>query len=304
MQLDRFLSKGADFYRQLMLNVAQSQHLRGRFMQMWLALNAGYAELVALFKLDQRRYRLHSALPNEQQTQTAVTHAINELSEIIRTGLDQRANMPSMTVKSHFDEMVRGVAEIKQAMAQLPQRNIKRAKQAADLTALNANLSAADLSELRCVVQLMATTALCELGAEVLEAEYQTMTPIEIDYLCRQLRLALQESIVTVRALQEIANQQALTMGREVQGENLYQRYQLIEELRNLAQAVSALGLKAINQKPPLIVRQSELNGTLHQVAHAFYGDYKRAAELLRLNPQIRNPNFIRQGELLNAYSE
>ena len=44
------------------------------------------------------------------------------------------------------------------------------------------------------------------------------------------------------------------------------------------------------------------MTGTVQQIAHAFYSDYKRADELLRLNPQVRYPNYIEQGEVLNSY--
>lgn len=302
-QLEQFLSKGAEFYRQLMLAVAQSHHQRHRLMRMWLSLNAAYYELVNLFKLDKRKYRHLSHLPGGNVA-AHITRTINELTDIIREGLTQRANMPSMTVQAHFNEMCRSVDEVMQVMAQLPQRNVKRAKKEADLVALGTNLTRADMAELQALVHIITACVLCEQGGEVLEAEYQNMPPHEIDELCRRLRQALQESIQAVRVLQQTTNQPAMNIGREVQGEDAYQRYQLIEDIRNLAHLISEMSLKAINQKPPLSVRVCELNGTLHQVAHAFYGDWRRAAELLRLNPQIRNPNFIRQGELINAYSE
>ena len=41
----------------------------------------------------------------------------------------------------------------------------------------------------------------------------------------------------------------------------------------------------------------------LHLLAFEWYGDYSRFGELLRLNPQIRHPNFIEKGEILNAYA-
>ncbi|WP_245148602.1 hypothetical protein [Avibacterium paragallinarum] len=72
--------------------------------------------------------------------------------------------------------------------------------------------------------------------------------------------------------------------------------------MRHLAHHFTQLAISAINRKPPLIVRTAPFNGTIQQMAHAFYGDFRRANELLRLNPQVRYPNFITQGELLNSY--
>ncbi|HHF1786214.1 TPA: phage morphogenesis protein, partial [Haemophilus influenzae] len=74
------------------------------------------------------------------------------------------------------------------------------------------------------------------------------------------------------------------------------------EQLRNKAHKFTQLALAAINRKPPLMVREVPFSGTVQQIAHAFYQDHKRADELLRLNPQIRYPNFVERGEWLNSY--
>jgi len=46
-----------------------------------------------------------------------------------------------------------------------------------------------------------------------------------------------------------------------------------------------------------------EGDGNLHLLAFAWYGDYRRAAELARLNPMLRNPNHLQAGDLLHAYA-
>jgi len=58
-----------------------------------------------------------------------------------------------------------------------------------------------------------------------------------------------------------------------------------------------------LNERPPLTTRTVTLAGNLHLTAFRWYGDYSRADELLRLNPQITNPNFVMPGAVLNAYS-
>ena len=75
-----------------------------------------------------------------------------------------------------------------------------------------------------------------------------------------------------------------------------------MEQLKQHAHQFTQLAINAINRKPPLTIRVAPMSGTVQQIAHAFYGDYKRADELLRLNPQIRYPNYIEQGEVLNSY--
>jgi prophage DNA circulation protein len=41
----------------------------------------------------------------------------------------------------------------------------------------------------------------------------------------------------------------------------------------------------------------------LHLLAHRLYGDYTRAEELARLNPGIRNPNFLARGQIVRRYA-
>ncbi|WII93592.1 hypothetical protein QEO94_01775 [Kingella negevensis] len=49
-------------------------------------------------------------------------------------------------------------------------------------------------------------------------------------------------------------------------------------------------------------MRPAPLSGTLQQIAFDFYGNIGRTNELLRLNPHIIHPNFIRKGDLINGY--
>jgi len=76
------------------------------------------------------------------------------------------------------------------------------------------------------------------------------------------------------------------------------------ERLRKSAHQINQLALATINRKPPLMLRVAEFNGTIQQHAHAIYGDYTRADEILRLNPHIREPNFIARGTSLNSYAK
>ena len=78
----------------------------------------------------------------------------------------------------------------------------------------------------------------------------------------------------------------------------------MAEQLRTQTHKLTQLALAAINRKPPLIIRSVDFDGSIWQIAHAFYGDYTRADELLRLNPHICYPNFIQRGEALNGYAK
>lgn len=72
---------------------------------------------------------------------------------------------------------------------------------------------------------------------------------------------------------------------------------------RDTAAKVLKQATALINLRPPLIRRTVEADGCLRLIAFRWYGDHGRAPELLRLNPHIRHPNFIRKGDTLNAYA-
>ena len=74
------------------------------------------------------------------------------------------------------------------------------------------------------------------------------------------------------------------------------------EDLRTTAHAVQQLAEAALNARPPLASRFAERACNFHLLAHQLYGDYTRAVELRRINPQVKNPNFIAKGQELLVY--
>lgn len=80
--------------------------------------------------------------------------------------------------------------------------------------------------------------------------------------------------------------------------------YSLIESMRGMQHQLKAIAIAAIATKPPLIARFAPFDGTLHQIAHAFYADFTRFDELLQLNPQLTHPSFITTGDLINGYTK
>jgi len=59
----------------------------------------------------------------------------------------------------------------------------------------------------------------------------------------------------------------------------------------------------AIHLHPPLVTHNAPSLCNLRLFAHWLYGDHTRAAELMRLNPGLRNPNFIAQGQALHGFA-
>lgn len=148
--------------------------------------------------------------------------------------------------------------------------------------------SAADIATLGTLLQLAQATTLADAAAVMLaaEADQPTLSPPEIERLAADVRATVQASIHHYRAGFDIETARPVT-----------------EALKDMALAVQTAAAGIITLRPPLIRRRVEAAANLHLLAHHWYGDYTRAAELARLNPQLTNPNFIAAGDTLNAYA-
>lgn len=118
------------------------------------------------------------------------------------------------------------------------------------------------------------------------EAETPTLSPPEIETVANTARASLEAAIVAIRATFP------LEAGRPQ-----------VEALKNQAKALLDAARAVIETRPPLLDRQAPVTGNLRLQAHAWYGDHTRAPELCRLNPGLRLPNFVAQGETLHAFS-
>jgi prophage DNA circulation protein len=135
---------------------------------------------------------------------------------------------------------------------------------------------------------LTPTLEVARVASDILaqEAVAPTLSPVEIGRIADAARSRLQASIDECEAAYELVDSRPL-----------------IEALRETAHAVLAAARAVIEVRPPIIRRAVETDCNLHRLAHLWYGDWTRAYELQRLNPQVRNPNFILQGAVLNAYA-
>lgn len=131
--------------------------------------------------------------------------------------------------------------------------------------------------------------AVATASARVFEAEIgdPTMTPDDIDAVAFDSRTSIAAAIAAVRAAYP-----DIDVARR-----------LTEPLKTVALSVSNAGRALLRARPPFIQRATKGNGSLHLVAFQWYGDHTRATELLRFNPQIRNPNLIDSGTVLNGYA-
>lgn len=145
-----------------------------------------------------------------------------------------------------------------------------------------------DVAQLTALVQVVAASTLASTASELLadQAEQPTLTPPQLEAMANDVRQLLQTSMDSHR-----------------EAYPLEQARPVIEALKDTALAVQEAARTVIALAPPLIQRQVEQDGNLHLLAFRWYGDYRRAAELARLNPLLRNPNHLQAGDLLNAYA-
>ncbi|WP_028498321.1 DNA circularization protein [Microvirgula aerodenitrificans] len=138
------------------------------------------------------------------------------------------------------------------------------------------------------LVQTVVATELAETAASIFtdETEEPTLSPVEIEQISNDVRESLQASIDAWRDLLPIEEARPV-----------------IEALRTTALGIQQAAAAVIEALPPLVTRRVEAPGNLHLIAFRWYGDYSRAGELARLNPQIVNPNRLMPGDALYAYA-
>lgn len=151
------------------------------------------------------------------------------------------------------------------------------------------------------MLDLIATTKLTKVLTELIEDREEELLIGDLELINQIVREHWLNIINKLREQQKHAQKGIMSDKTK----SIYETAEkLINRIRNVAHQFTVLVLAVINKKPPLTVRMVMDSGTIHKVAHYFYGDYERADELLRLNPHIRQPNFIERGTLLNCYWE
>ncbi len=219
----------------------------------------------------------------------------HEMHELVQAGLFQAAAIGAdgvvntadvRSAKSRFDALLRGadaVAAVEQRMAATAN---ERTRHGGDW---------AQRAQVAQVLRLMALNALFQAALLLLEHDGERMSAPDVLQLNRAARRYVAAEIARLR-------ETLAAMPDKAQAYDAV--YAVVETLRDAAAYLNLLAMAALNQKPPLIARAAPLSGTVHQLAFAWYGDIARADELIRLNPQLRHPCFIQQGELMNGYAK
>ncbi|EHD21558.1 MULTISPECIES: DNA circularization protein [Brenneria] len=159
-----------------------------------------------------------------------------------------------------------------------------------------------DIAELVALTSLAVSMESAQAASELLSDEtiMAVLTPVDIEQIVNDARSMIQQSIALHRTLytasMETISSSEIPTGLAFQP--------IINGLADIALELQQMGAALINQRPQLISRAVQAQGNLHLVAHLWYGDYSRADELRRLNPQLRDPNNLQPGDVLNAYAE
>ncbi|HDM8344613.1 TPA: DNA circularization protein [Yersinia enterocolitica] len=228
---------------------------------------------------------LQSAVSLTSQNATSSGSSVSAASAISQTN----------ATMSDWGESHRQLTEI----ANLPTALVSGEKTAP--VDMPAGVSVADIAELIAMVTIVVAGELAQDAADIFSNEdvNSLLSPIEIERIANDTRQFIQTAIDQHRAQYADATQEVSSsptaLGITWQP--------VVEGLKDIALAVQQLAANMITTRPPLIQRQVDSVSNLHLVAHRWYGDYRRAVELQRLNPQLRNPNNLEPGDMLYAYA-
>ncbi|CFB70748.1 TPA: DNA circularization N-terminal domain-containing protein [Yersinia enterocolitica] len=228
---------------------------------------------------------LQSAVSLTSQNATSSGSSVSAASAISQTN----------ATMSDWGESHRQLTEI----ANLPTALVSGEKTAP--VDIPAGVSVADVAELIAMVTIVVAGELAQDAADIFSNEdiNSLLSPTEIERIANDTRQFIQTAIDQHRAQYADATQEVSSsptaLGIAWQP--------VVEGLKDIALAVQQLAANMITTRPPLIQRQVDSVSNLHLVAHRWYGDYRRAVELQRLNPQLRNPNNLQPGDVLYAYA-
>ncbi|CNM16717.1 DNA circulation family protein [Yersinia frederiksenii] len=228
---------------------------------------------------------LQSAVSLTSQNATSSGSSVSAASAISQTN----------ATMSDWGESHRQLTEI----ANLPTALVSGEKTAP--VDMPAGVSVADIAELIAMVTIVVAGELAQDAADIFSNEdiNSLLSPIEIERIANDTRQFIQAAIDQHRAQYADATQEVSSsptaLGIAWQS--------VVEGLKDIALAVQQLAANMITTRPPLIQRRVDSVSNLHLVAHRWYGDYRRAVELQRLNPQLRNPNNLQPGDMLYAYA-
>jgi hypothetical protein len=162
------------------------------------------------------------------------------------------------------------------------------------------NATVEDMAELESLHQVLAVNECVSMAVAIFSNKtlMVTLSPADIERITGDVRTVIQQAITLTRDNYTPFMQTVSTDSSAIGV--LWQP--VVAQLKSVALNVQRMAISVMSHRPVLTRREVPGETNLHLLAHLWYQDYTRAAELLRLNPQIRNPNALMPGDLLNAY--
>ncbi|KGT95298.1 hypothetical protein NG99_04570 [Erwinia typographi] len=150
--------------------------------------------------------------------------------------------------------------------------------------------------------QLVTVSELTAVAATIFANETTTpsLTSTQTEAITNNVRSAIADALSACRTALLTDISEARSRGLTADTRTLSTT---ITQLQALAYTLQKQAAALIQQRPPLVTREVTRRANLHLVAFDWYADASRAEELLRLNPQLANPNDLRPGMTLYAYS-
>ncbi|MCW9699712.1 DNA circularization protein [Avibacterium sp. 20-129] len=288
LDLEQLFDDGLSFW-----NSVSSLDLKSRLLGLWGALFATFEAIRNLFDFDKKKYRIASSTSPRTYLNDGLG-ALTQLKEMMNNGIQGRADLATLSFKSQFLNITDAVDNSQAIVGKVTKdEGFNRSK--------TVKLLSSDVIELSVMVDLIATSKLIKVLVELIEEQEDDLLISDLELMNQTVREHCLNIINKLREQQKYAQKGKVSDKTK----SVYETAeQTINTIRDIAHQFTTMVLAVINQKPPLIVKMVAESGTVHKVAHHFYGDYSRSDELLRLNPQIHQPNFIERGTLLNCYSE
>ncbi|VEB25773.1 Mu-like prophage DNA circulation protein [Actinobacillus lignieresii] len=288
LDTERLFDDGMTFW-----NSVADFDIKSRLLGIWGALFASFEAVRGLFDLDKKKYNIASSTSQRTYLEDG-TGALHQLKEMVDSGIQGRADLTTLSFKSQLLNITEAVDNTQSIVSKVARdEGFNRSK--------TVKLLGSDVIELGIMLDLIATTKLTKVLTELIEENEDDLVISDLELINQVVREHWLGIINKLREQQKHTQKGVLSDKTKA----IYETAEkLINNIRNVAHQFTALILAVINKKPPLTVKIVQESGTIHKVAHYFYGNYERADELLHLNPQIRQPNFIERGTLLNCYSE
>lgn len=323
MEIEKLIAK-IESYRDVALDYIDAilaidagvSSLWGSALGIWSAGMGVFSAIRQLFDFNEVGWPWRGAYTASTFRVDAVKN-INVMSQMIAQGLSNSVNIYSvvdvfqggLSARAKFDELINKANECNA----LPKRLLMGVSHSSALSLANKSsqdnfenntnqllqlstlqkITPNQMKPIDLVVRIAVCVAVATIVVELIEEHGEDMSAPDLMHVNRVMRQHIQAQIDILRGVQ---NQNK---------ETLYSpTYEACEALRNVANGINKLIIAAINQKPPLIVRAAPMDGTLHQIAFAFYGDIDRTDELIKLNPHITHPAFITKGLLINGYAK